>query len=89
MSGIVVGDKFKANPTTRNTLNGVDPSDDIRIGLIEPDFISIHVIKRSGATQQLAVPRGAFGGNFENDRFHLAPPNRGYAMLKRPMTIYK
>ena len=88
MNAITVGDKFLALQTARNTMNGIDPKDDIRIGHVEPAFISVHVIKRDGKSTKLAVPRDAFGSNFENDRFHLAPPNRGYAMLMRAPSVY-
>ncbi|MCX7284574.1 MAG: hypothetical protein NTX28_11120 [Novosphingobium sp.] len=84
-----VGDKFLARRTSRNALNGIDPLDDIRTGFVDDRMISIHVIKRTGKTLQLVLSRQDFAQNFENDRFHLAPPNRGYAMARHAMTPYR
>jgi hypothetical protein len=89
MASIVVGDKYLARPTTRNTLNSISPKDDIRIGYVDAAYVTVHVIGKDGSSKQLAVPLDAFGGNFESDRFHLAPPNRGYALNKRAITLYK
>ena len=89
MAEIPVGDKYVAMQTTRNSVNGVGPQDDIRIGFVDPHYISIHVIKQGGSKTALAVPRALFGVNFEPDRFHMALPNRGYAMLSRATVLYR
>ncbi|HQS97428.1 MAG: hypothetical protein B7Y31_09930 [Novosphingobium sp. 16-62-11] len=89
MTLIPVGDKFVAKHTIRNTTNGIDPFDDVRIGFVDDKAISIHVIKKDGRSKQFVVPRDAFGMNFESDRHHLAPPNRGYAMMQHALNSYK
>jgi|GEM_PF-3991527 len=89
MTMIPVGDKFVAMRTIRNATNGIDPLDDVRIGFVDHNAISIHVIKKDGRSKQFLVPRDAFVFNFESDRHHLAPPNRGYAMSRHALTPYK
>ncbi len=89
MPDIAVGDKYKARPTARNSLNGINPGDDIRIGFVESAYVSVRVIRRGGSELQLAVPIEAFGVNFEDDKFHVAPPNRAYALSGRARNIYR
>ena len=88
MSGIRVGDRYKANPTDRNRLNSISSLDHIRIGFLDGDYISIVVLKVDGRHFSLAVPRFLFGVNFEEDRSHLVS-DPGYALSGRAKEIYK
>lgn len=89
MTQILVGDKYVAKATLNNRANGIDVQDDIRIGMVDEQYVSIHVLKRGGTHLKIAVPRDFFHSNFENDRMHLVAPNRAYAMSQRPTLIFK
>lgn len=89
MALIERGGKYLALPTHSNHRNGVSPGDDIRVGHLDGETVSIWAIARSGSTRKLAVPRHVFGLNFEEDRAHTVQPNAAYFMSKRAETPYQ
>ncbi len=88
MALIERGGKYIALPTASNQRNNVRPDDDIRVGHLDGEAVSIWVIARSGSTRKLAVPRHVFGLNFEEDRAHTVQPNAAYFMSTRAPTPY-
>lgn len=88
MALVVRGDKYLALPTFSNQRNGISPQDDIRIGHLDGETVSIWVLSRSGSRKKLAVPRHVFGLNFEEDRAHTVQANAAYFMSVRAETPY-
>lgn len=88
MTIIVRGDKYVARSTHNNHANGVTPRDDIRVGYIDDDSVSIWVISPGGRTRKLAVPKHVFGLNFEPDKSHTVMPNAGYFMSGKAAEAY-
>lgn len=71
-----VGEKYIVAKTDRNQKNGLIAGKEAYISHLGPAAVSVLVIQ-SGTYVKLAVPRDAFGGNFDADR-HAGSPNLGY-----------